>query len=57
MPDPDLSDAVQSRVFRMFARIRERGSAAVRRGFFTTCGRLLATAGGKRSIPRCLAPP
>jgi hypothetical protein len=53
LPDPDLSEYV-------FRRVREelaRGLRSVPPGLLRAACRLLTVAGGRRSIPRCLAPP
>jgi hypothetical protein len=53
LPDPDLSEWV-------FRRVREelsRGLRAVPPGFLRAAWHVIGTAGGRRSIPRSLAPP
>ena len=56
-PNLDLSELVQRALDPDFALIHQGRSAAVPRGDFPLCGRLLAFAGGRRSIPCRLAPP
>jgi hypothetical protein len=53
LPDPDSSE----RVFRRVDEEPSRGLRAVAPGFLRAACRLLTAAGGRRSIPRPLAPP
>jgi transposase len=53
LPNPDLSEYV----FRRVDEELSRGLRAVPPGFLRAACRLLTAAGGRRSIPRCLAPP
>ncbi len=53
LPDPDLSE----RVFRCVDEELSRGLRTVAPGFLRAAWRLLTAAGGRRSIPRPLAPP
>ena len=59
LPDPDLSEYVHRRLRPVLERIRAgglRAAALPHPDFFKACGRLLATAAGRRRIPRCLEP-
>jgi transposase len=63
LPDPDLSGHVH-RLLRPVADalmgpggLRAARALMPRPDFFALCGALLRTAGGRPSIPRCLAPP
>ena len=62
LPDPDLSGYVH-RLLRPVADALSSGGFRAARAlmprpdFFALCGKLLKTAGGRLSIPRCLAPP
>ena len=53
LPDPDLSEYV----FRRVDEELSRGLRAVPEGFLRAAWRLMGAAGGRRYIPRCLAPP
>ena len=57
LPDPDLSELVFRRLNPVLDRLREGTLRVAPPGFLRACGRLLAAAAGRRSIPRCLAPP
>jgi hypothetical protein len=56
LPDPDLSEWVFRRLNPVLRRAYEHGLRTVPPGFLRLCGKLLATAGGRRSVPRSLAP-
>ena len=56
LPDPDLSELVQRRLFAVVARALKHGFRTVPRGFFGVCAKLLGTVGGRKRIPRCLEP-
>jgi hypothetical protein len=57
LPDPDLSEWVMRRLAPVLARIHAGDLRNEYRAVLRTCGRLFGTAGGRRSIARCLAPP
>ena len=57
LPDPDLSEQVFSELRAAMLRARQHGLRALPPGFLRCYGKLLALAAGRRSIPRCLAPP
>jgi transposase len=57
LPDPDLSELVFRKLRAAMLRAREHGSRVLPDGFLRSYRRLLAIAAGRRSIPRCLAPP
>ncbi len=63
LPDPDLSEWVHRRLVPVMERALGRAGGAGPRavppppGFLRACAWLLGAAGGRRSIPRCLAPP
>jgi transposase len=57
LPDPDLSEHVFRRVRSVLDRLREGTLRVAPPGFLRAACRLLTAAGGRRSIPRCLAPP
>jgi len=55
LPDPDLSETIL-RVTEHWLQRLSQDPDAPPQGIFALCGRLLATAGGRRRIPRCLWP-
>ncbi|PZW45092.1 putative transposase of IS4/5 family DUF4096 [Humitalea rosea] len=55
VPDLDLSETIRRVTDYWLDRVL-RDRASVPRGIFALCGRLLATAGGRRYVPRCLWP-
>jgi hypothetical protein len=57
LPDPDLSEQVFSKLRAAMLRAREHGLRVLPSGFLRYYKKLLAIAAGRRSIPRCLAPP
>ena len=57
LPDPDLSEYVLDRLEPVLKRIYCGDLRPPPPGFLRACANLLGTAGGRRSIPRCLAPP
>ncbi len=57
LPDPDLSEQVFRKLRAAMLRAREHGLRALPDGFLRSYRRLLAIAAGRRSVPRCLAPP
>ena len=57
LPDADLSEQVFSKLRAAMLRAREHGLRALPDGFLRAYRRLLGIAAGRRSIPRCLAPP
>ena len=52
LPDVDLSELI----LRVTEHWLQRLPRGVPKGIFALCGRLLATAGGRRRVPRCLWP-
>jgi hypothetical protein len=57
LPDPGLPEQVFRKLRAGVRLAGERGLAALPPGFLRSYDRLLAIAAGRRSIPRCLAPP
>ena len=57
LPDADLSEQVFSKLRAAMLRAREGGLRVLPDGFLRSYRRLLGIAAGRRSIPRCLAPP
>ena len=57
LPDLDLSELVFRKLRAAMLRAREHGLRALLPGFLRDYRRLLGIAAGRRSIPRCLAPP
>ena len=57
LPDPDLFDLVFRKLRAAVLRARQHGLRVLPDGFLRRYRRLLAIAAGRRSIPRCLAPP
>ncbi len=57
LPDPDLSELVFRRLNPVLDRLRRGELRVTPPGFACVCGCPLATAAGRRSVPRCLAPP
>jgi hypothetical protein len=53
LPDPDLSEWV----FRRIGEELSRGLRAVSPGFLRAARRVIGIAGGRRCVPRSLAPP
>lgn len=54
---PDLSEWVFRKVDSVLNRLRSRELRVAPPGFLRAACRLLTAAGGRRSIPYCLAPP
>jgi transposase len=57
LPDADLSEQVFAKLRAAMLRAGEGGLRVLPDGFLRDYRRLLAMAAGRRSIPRCLAPP
>ncbi len=57
LPDPDLFDLVFRKLRAAVLRARQHGLRVLPDGSLRRYRRLLAIAAGRRSIPRCLAPP
>jgi hypothetical protein len=57
LPDPDVFDLVFRKLRAAVLRARQHGLRVLPDGFLRRYRRLLAIAAGRRSIPRCLAPP
>jgi transposase len=57
LPDPDLSGWVLDRLAPVLERVLRGDLRPPPPGFLAACAHLLGAAGGRRSIPRCLAPP
>ncbi len=57
LPDPDLSELVFRKLRAAMRRAREHGLRVLPDGFLRDYRRQLGIAAGRRSIPRCLAPP
>jgi hypothetical protein len=57
LPDADLSEQVFAKLRAAMLRAREGGLRVLPDGFLASYRHLLSIAAGRRSVPRCLAPP